>query len=354
MDFDFEGAQNVFNRMAIQVRRIQFGIKAQLAFLEDLYVLVNDGIPPSRALEMMAQITTGISREVALSIAQKISEGQPLAEGMRDWFSMNVIEIIRVGEEGGALTQTMKSAIETVSQRSGLFTAFFAAVTYPLMVITIACAIIIYLNNSVFVQFRMIKPIEEWPAAGKQLISIAMLIQSWWWLAIVAVVTIIIVFRSLMNNYTGEFRALLDQIPPFSLYRKLMGARVMESLGLLVENGVVLRQAIKVMQYQANPYLISHLVVMEHQLGAGKANVADVLSTGLIEEADILRLRVMAEVRGFEHGLVRMGVRGREQSTQTIRIISRLVGSTLLIVGGILVIIIVRGIYLTGMSMGSM
>ena len=91
---------------------------------------------------------------------------------------------------------------------------------------------------------------------------------------------------------------------------------------------------------------------MEHFLGMGKANIADVLSTGLIDDADILRLRVMAEVKGFEHGLVRMGVRGSEQTTQTLKIISKILGGILLAVGAFLIIIIIRGIYLTGMSMG--
>ncbi len=142
-----------------------------MAFLEDFYTLVNDGIPANRAVEMMAQATTGLTRDVALSIAQKISEGQLLADGMRDWFAINVVEIVRVGEEGGALTETLKSAIKTLGQQSGAIGAVFSAVTYPLIVIVMACAIIVYLNNGVFVQFRELKPIDTWPQAGRDFVS---------------------------------------------------------------------------------------------------------------------------------------------------------------------------------------
>ena len=121
-----------------KLKRLQFGTKRQLAFLEDFYTLVNDGIPANRAIEMMAQVTGGINREVALSIAQKISEGQPLAEGMMECFSPNVVEIIRVGEEGGALVETVRSAINTMSQRSGTMSALLSAITYPIIVIIIA------------------------------------------------------------------------------------------------------------------------------------------------------------------------------------------------------------------------
>lgn len=352
-DLNFESLKNFSNALLQRVRHFQFGSNAQLAFLEDFYALVNDGIPANRAIEMMVEVTTGITREVALSIAQKISQGQPLAEGMREWFSANVVEIIRVGEAGGALNQTIRSAINTMSQRSGAMSALFGAISYPLMVIIMACGVIVYLDSSVFVQFRAIKPIEQWPPAGQDLVNLAQLIKSWWWLVIAIIIAVIISLRIAMSNYIGELRPLLDSFPPFSLYRKFVAARLMETLGLLVANGVVFKNAIKVMLYQASPYLTSHLVMMEHQLSMGKGNIADVLSTGLINENDIMRLRVLAEVKGFEHGLIRMGVRGSEQTGKTIKLISKIFGGILLTIGAIFIVLIVRGIYLTGMAMGT-
>jgi type II secretory pathway component PulF len=340
-------------KIGLYFKKFQFGSKAQLGFLEDFSVLVNDGIPANRAIEMMAQVTTGITREVALSISQKISEGRALAEGMRDWFAPNVVEIIRVGEEGGALNETLKSAIKTMTQQSGALGAVIGAMLYPTLVIAMACGILVYLNGSVFEQFRLIKPESEWPAAGQRLATVASFIKVWWWLAIAILAAFILALRWIMNNYIGDYRVYLDKVPPFTLYRRFASARLMETLGLLVANGVVFKNAIKVMQYQANPYVAYHLVMMEHYLGMGKTNVAEVLDTGLIDDSDILRLRVLAEVKGFEHGLTRMGVRGAEQSTKTVHLIAKVVGGILLAIGAILIIIIVQGIYLTGMSMGS-
>lgn len=353
MDIGLESLYLIWSKIKKTVRHWQFGNKAQLAFLEDFYTLINDGIPANRAIEMMATLGQGVSREVALSIGEKISEGQALADGMRDWFAINIVEIIHVGEEGGALVETTKSAIKTLGQRSGALGALFGAITYPLMVISISCFLIVYLNNSVFVQFKLIKPVDQWPPAGQQLIYIANLIEDWWWLVVTAIIAITISLRISMNNYVGELRPLLDKIPPFSLYRRFVASQFLETLGLLVANGVVFKNAIKVMQYQAAPYLSSHLVMMEHLLGMGKGNVADVLSTGLISESDVLRLRIMAEVKGFEHGLIRMGVHGSEQNIQTVKTIAKIVGGILLVVGGSMVVLIARGIYLTGMAMGS-
>lgn len=352
MDLSLEGLTSTYQKIVIAFKHWQFGTKAQLAFLEDLYLLINDGIPANRAIEMMSQVTTGLTREVALSLSQKIAEGQPLAEGMREWFAMSVVEIIRVGEAGGALGQTIQSAVSMLSQRGAAIGSFIGAMAYPLLVIMIACIVIVYLKTSVFTQFELIKPISQWPASGQRLVLLGTIIETWWWAVIIAVIAIGFIFRWLMSNYVGEFRSTLDAIPPFSFYRRFAAARLLETLGLLVGNGVVFKSAIKVMQYQANPYLGYHLALMEHLLSMGKTNIADVLATGLIDDSDLMRLRVMAEVKGFEHGLVRMGVRGTEQATATIKLISRIIGGIFLIIGALLIILIIQGIYMTGMTMG--
>lgn len=355
MDLDslLDTAKGAGGKSASWFKHWQFGNKQQLAFLEDLYLLINDGIPANKAIEMLGQVTSGLSQEVARSMSNKISEGQTLADGMDEWFSPNVVEIIRVGEAGGALAQTMKSAINALSQRGAALGGLIGAMSYPLLVLTIASCVIVYLDTSVFVQFRAIKPESEWPEAGQRLVAVAKWIKSWWWTVIVAIIAIVIILGQLMGKYTGPLRGMLDIYPPFSFYRRLMAARLLETLGLLVSNGVVFKSAIKVMQYQANPYMKYHLVLMEHLLSKGKSNIADVLATGLVVKDDLMRLRVMAEVKGFEHGLVRMGIRGAEQATLTMNKIAKLIGSVFLIMGGLLIIIILQGIYLTGMAMGT-
>ncbi len=353
MEISFDIVTEYTQRITRPFKYWQFGNKAQLAFLEDLYLLINDGIPANRAIELMGQASQGLQREVALSIANKIAEGQPLADGMMDWFAPNAVEIIRVGESGGALAQTIQSAINMLSQQGIAMGAFISAVSYPLLVLSIACVVIVYLNNSVLTQFEMIKPMDQWPEAGRRLVALGSFIKAWWWMAIFMVIATIIFFRRVLINFTDELRSLLDSVPPFSLYRRLVAARVLETLGLLVANGVVFKSAIKIMQYQANPYALSHLSKMEHLLSMGKTNIADVLDTGLIDTKDLMRLRVMAEVKGFEHGLMRMGVRGAEQSTATLKLIARMTGGALLVLGGLMIIIIIQGIYMTGMSLGS-
>lgn len=352
LDF-LEELQKIGERAKRLFKQFEFGKKKQQAFLEDLYTLIHDGVPANRAVEMMSRSLTGIQKEVATSLSSKIAQGQPLAEGMKEWFAPNVVEIIRVGEAGGALEQTIKSAVNMLAQQGAAFGELVGAIAYPIFVIAIASGLIIYLKGSVFEQFQMIKPIEQWPDAGQQLYHLAGLIKQWWWMVIICIFAICFGVSWLLANYVGVLRSTLDRFPPFSLYRRLMAARLLETLGLLVSNGVVFKSSIKVMQLQANPYMFSHLLKIEYLLSMGKTNIADVLDTGLIADQDLMRLRVMAEVKGFEHGLIRMGIRGSDQVTATMKVVAKALGGLLLLLGAVLILMIIRGIFTTGMAMGS-
>jgi type II secretory pathway component PulF len=334
-------------------KKMRFGDAAQLNFLEDFAHLVDDGIPPNKAIEMLARVSKGVSREVAASIAANISTGRPIAEGMRDWFSFNVVEIVRIGEEGGALGETIKSAITMMSARASTVTAFATAIAYPAMVVIIACVVIVYLNNSVFTQFLTIKPMDQWPDAGKHLVALAHFIESWWWLTILAVAAVILGIQLLMKNYIGVLRPTLDRFFPFSMYKQFVAAHLLETLGLLVANGVVFKSALNIMQHRVTPYLGLHLGRMERLMGKGKGNIADVLDTGLVGENDLMRLRILAEVKGFEHGLIRLGVRGAEQGIKTLKVIAKIIAGILMIIGTLLIMTAINGIYQTGMTMGT-
>jgi len=345
--------KSLSDKLKQKIKQFQFGTKSQLVFLEDFSHLIEDGIPPNKAIEMMAHAAKGIAKEVAGTIAANIATGKPLAEGMREWFSFNVVEIVRIGEEGGALGQTIKSAINMMSARSSTMGALIGAVAYPAIVCLIACLVIIYLNNSVFTQFAMIKPIDRWPEAGQRLVAVAHFIESWWWTVLVAAIALAVVLNLTMRNYVGPLRPSFDKFFPFNMYRQFIAANVLETLGLLVSNGVVFKSALNIMQHKVTPYLGMHLVQMEKLMGKGKGNIADVLNTGLINEDDLLRLRILAEVKGFEHGLIRLGLRGSEQVMHTLKVIAKIIAGILMIVGTSLIMTAINGVYQTGMSMGS-
>lgn len=337
--------------LAVLMQKIKYGLflpTQQQVLLEDVAALIEDGVPLSQAIDMLAKLTSGLTNEVVKSIALKIAEGRPMAEGLAGWYPSHVVEIIRAGEEGGALAKTLATATKLLSQKNTALASMVSALAYPLVVIGMGFAVTVFVNRSVFKEFSAIKPITTWPSNAQFVVWLGQSIENYWFWAILISILACIGLGQLLRNYIGEGRQWLDVVPGLALYRKLMAARFMETLGLLITNGVVFKKALKIMQHNANPYLAWHLLTMEFKLGGGRQNIAEVLDTGLIDKADLVRLRVIAQGRGFEQALLRQGQRASEQGLQKIKTSTKTVSALLLALGAMLAAFLITSVYSVG------
>lgn len=325
----------------------------QQALLEDIGTLIDDGVALSQAVDMLSRLTTGLTKEVVTAIASRIAEGKPMADGLIGWYPSHVVEIIRAGEEGGAFTKTLATATKLLSQKNTALSSLLGTLTYPLVVISMGFVVTVFINHSVFKEFSAVKPVDTWPSNAQFIVGLGELIENYWFWIMLTIAALIIGVSQLLRNYIGEARQWIDLIPGLALYRKLMAARFMETMGLLISNGVVFKRALKIMQHNANPYLAWHLLTMEFKLGGGRQNIAEVLDTGLIDKADLIRLRIIAQGRGFEHALLRQGRRASEQGLQRIQVSSKTLGGVLLGLGALLATFLITSVYSVGSMLGA-
>jgi len=331
--------------------KLQFTGAMQQAFLEDLATLVEDGVPANKAVDVIYQVEEGVKQKVAQSIRQKIAQGRPIAEGMAGWFPIYVTELIRAGESGGTLTQNIRSAALSLGQKTETIASLASSLTYPLVVIVSGCGVAVYLNHSVFNQFMAIKPLSQWPPSGQELVAFARVIQDGWWLIVSMIFAAGFGISRLLTSYVGVFRPTIDTFPGANVYREVKAARFMETLGLLVSNGVSFKHALQIMLTESSPYVASHLLLMERKLARGRSNIADVLDTGMVNREDVVRLRAIADSKGFEHALIRLGRQAAENSVKTLKKFGKILGGILLAVAAGLAIFMVMGIYTVGSSL---
>ncbi len=334
-----------------QFHLFQFTRKQQQAFLQDLAALIEDGVPASQAIDVIIEVSEGISKTVASAISTSLFKGQGLAEGMQEWFSHPVVEVIRVGESSGTLPQTLRAASDTYKDYSSTLSAFLTSVLYPLTVTILALIMTVFIKNSVLTGFVQMKPLAEWPIVGQRLYHLGSWVESGWWLMLITVVLLTIIINNVLKNVTGHVRAWIDDMPLLSIYRSILASRFMETLGVLLSNGVVLKQALSTMQYEATPYLSWHLLQMEYHLSGGQENIAEVLNTNLISHADLVRLRVVARGKGFEQALLSLGRQARVRTSLQIERTGRVIGALLLVFGALIAVTIVFGIYTVGSTL---
>lgn len=331
--------------LQLKLKQLAFNVAKQQALLEDIATLLEDGVPLTQTVDTIRKIDKGINVEVADAIIQAIAQGKHFAEGLKGWFAPHIIELIRAGEEGGSLIQTLQAAAKSLRQTHDIANTLVNSLLYPMIIIGMTLAIAIYLNHSIFKDFVTIKPIEAWPQNAKNLVTIASFIEQWWWLGLIFISVLIWLASRFLRNYIGHLRQYIDCLPVISLYRKLFAARLMENLGVLIANGVVFKNALRILQYSASPYLASHLLSMEYRLVSGHENLAEVMDTGLIDKPIIQRLQAVALSRNYEHALARQGQLANVQIIGRVKLIGRVASGLLMMVAAVLAAYILVSIY---------
>lgn len=330
-------------------QKLRFSRKQQLAFLEDISILIKDGVSAPHAIETVQEINkNGPQAYVAKIMLQGIAEGKRISESMEGWFSPTIVEIIRSGEEGGTLVKTMSAAILSLAQQSSALTSFFGSTIYPFTVFFMACGVSIFLKHSVFDSFTLIKPVETWPENGQTLMAAATFLEGWWWLLILIVVGIYVLITQILTKVTGNIRYFIDDIPFLSLYRSYSAASFMETLGLLLMNGVPFKNALSIIQRNATKYVRWHISMMHLLLSEGKENIADVLATNMIQDEDLMRLKVMAKGKGLPQALLNLGGQALKRNTKKLKLSGRLFGGMLLAIDMLLVMFMIFAVYGVG------
>jgi len=341
----------MFKRLERGWRYGYFTREKQRIFLEDLSVLIDDGVPIHQAVATIWKISSGILKRVASKIARSIAQGKQLADGMQGWFARPLIEMIRAGEVGGTLTKTLKFATKSVRQQQEVLKQFIEALLFPLIVLAVALGFLISVDQLVLKNFLVIKPLLEWPCVSKFIYQLGFIVEGWLWLVLLFLFILIYGSVQILQKMTGQLRSRLDKLFFIELHHEMIAARFMEMLGLLLSNGVVLKEALGIMHRDSSPYLSSHLLQMELALSSGQKSIAEVLDTQLIGAGDRVRLQVIASRRGFEYALMSLGWRAKQRVNRKIVRIGKLIGGFILILGSLLVMMVVLGVYSIDNSM---
>jgi len=324
--------------------KIQFNRRQQKIFLEDLYSLIADNVAPSQAIDILCETTQGIRQIVAQHIDDALSQGRLLADGMRTWFCSVLVEIIYAGETSGTLIAAIEASLKTLSTQQNTRRQFANNLIYPLMLFSLSCMLIIFIEHSVLRVFLHDAPPSKWPRAAQSLFSLAYLIQDGWWLFIFFVFSSGFFALRLLRDVSGDTRLFFDYWPLISLYRDSAAAHFMQMLGRMLDNGVAAKKALIILQQDASPYLSWHIMNMEFNLSGNRDNIADVINTKLISHDDILRLKVIARTRGIAKALISLGDQTKARVRQKILFISRLLGASLVIASAALLMMMVSGL----------
>jgi len=238
-------------------------------FSRQLSSLLKSGIAITVALSSIAEQTKNkLLKETINAVLKDIQAGISFSEALAkhpDIFSDLFVSMIKVGETTGILEEVLERLTQLNMQELEVKARIKSAMTYPLILVTVAIIIVSFLLINIIPKFVVVFETYEakLPLATQILLGISFLLRRLWLLVIAAVAIFIFWFRRYIKTEKGRYKFdfYLLRLPFFGqLYLKLIVARFSRTLGALVKSGVSILEALSVTEKTVGNSVISRVI----------------------------------------------------------------------------------------------
>lgn len=224
-------------------------------FTQQLSTLLGAGQPLDRALQILLDLPeTDKAKRLLERIRDQVRGGTPLSDALEaehNSFSRLYINMVRAGEAGGSLDDTLKRLADYLERSRELKSTVVNAMIYPAFLVGMVIVSLLVLLVYVVPQFApMFADMDiEMPLITKIVLAVGSVLQNFWWGIIITAVLGFGWFRRQMANPPARLRIdarLLKMRVIGEVIRKIETARLARTLGTLLKNGVPLLSALSI------------------------------------------------------------------------------------------------------------
>lgn len=218
-----------------------------LHFTRELAVMLSSGLPLDRSLSILEGLSDEGAVELIQHIRNEVRKGKSLGEAFsgRAEFSPFYINMIRAGEASGSLEASLTRMSEYLERAKALRKMIGSALTYPLILLSVAVLSLVFLLAYVVPSFADLFTDMggELPAPTRLVMGMGDFMADWWWLVIGGCASLFYFSKYLFAQ--ESFRAKFDLSVlswPLAgdLVRNLEITRFSRTLGVLLQGGVPL------------------------------------------------------------------------------------------------------------------
>lgn len=330
--------------------RWQFGrsMRMQLAFLEDVLLLMADGIPLSDALTLIGQVSSRVEQSIARWMLRRLDEGDTMSDAMMGVFRFDVVGAISAVGELDVAENGLRVLDRLREQHKGRGDAV-AELVRPGIYLTFALVLYVFFAWQVWPRFEAAGSRDIMHPLAIYVYAIGTFVQTWWHVMLAVLVIGFIVVRLGLRHWANVVRRWLDFVWPLSLYRELQAANTLEEVGILLVGGQDARSALDSVARHATRFARMYIDRMRLRLDEG-FGLAEILDVGYLSDRDMARLRVLADHQNLRETLVKTGVAARRELLGTLGRTARILDIIGLLVVFLSFASLVGGVYLTAME----
>jgi general secretion pathway protein F len=236
-------------------KRAEMSSTQVLQFTQQLSTLLGAGQPLDRALQILLDLPESKeARRVIERIRETVRGGAPLSQALEQQhgvFSRLYVNMVRAGEVGGSLHDTLKRLADYLERSKALRESVINALIYPSILVLMVFGALLLLLGYVVPQFLpLFEDMEvELPLLTSVVLTIGNFVSGYWWLLIILLVVAVVVMRKRLQDPVqrlGFDAWLLRRGLVGGLVARLETARLARTLGTLVHNGVPLLTALSI------------------------------------------------------------------------------------------------------------
>ncbi len=231
--------------------------KQLCTFTRQLSTLQDAGLPILRSLKILeGQCKPGVLKNSLGDVVEDIESGQTLSEAFSKHpkaFDRLYCNMIKAGEAGGALEAILQRLADFKEKAQSLKRRVKSAMVYPVVVITVAVAIVGFILYFIIPKFEAIfKDFGvDLPGMTIFLIKASHFIVNYFYVVILSPLFFWITLKLLYRNKTGAYICdkILLMIPVMGMIvEKSTVARTMRTLGTLVQSGVPILESLNIVR----------------------------------------------------------------------------------------------------------
>jgi type IV pilus assembly protein PilC len=250
--------------------------KILMIFTRQLATLIDSGLPLLRGLTVLSkQERDSVLKNTIDKLADSVQGGNTFSESLAQFpllFNELYVNMVKAGEVGGVLELVLTRLAEFHEKAAKIKNKVVAAMVYPIIVMTMAIAIMGFLLVFIVPKFEAIfhdmlgdRPL---PAITTFVITMSRFVQAHWLVLIAIIFAVIAGYK--FANRTARGRSIIDRaklrFPLFGdVIRKTAISRFSRTLGTLVTSGVPILQALNITRETAGNTVIARAIGQVHE-----------------------------------------------------------------------------------------
>ena len=249
--------------------------KIMMIFTRQLATLIDSGLPLLRGLNVLAkQERDTVLRNTINKLADGVQGGSTFSESLAQHpliFNHLYVNMVKAGEVGGVLELVLRRLAEFQEKAQKIKNKVVAAMVYPIIVMTMAIAIMAFLLVFIVPKFEVIfhemlgdKPL---PAITLFVIGVSNFVKNHGLVLLGLLIAAVAAYKLIARTRAG--RSIIDRfklrVPLFGdLIRKTAISRFSRTLGTLVTSGVPILQALNITRETAGNMVIAGAISQVH------------------------------------------------------------------------------------------